>query len=88
MDLCRVVVLAILIRNTSGRQLVAGGFAPLTGPQTLSIAVGGMGAVLYAIWQVSADREQRITQPDRFIPSMLWAKEYRHRKLSFEETKE
>ncbi|KAL9709121.1 hypothetical protein Ac2012v2_007474 [Leucoagaricus gongylophorus] len=52
------------------------------------IAIGGMATVLYAVWKISADREDRIVQPNRFIPSMLWAKEYRHRKLSFEDSKE
>ncbi|KAF9447253.1 hypothetical protein P691DRAFT_650857, partial [Macrolepiota fuliginosa MF-IS2] len=44
------------------------------------IACGGILAATYAVWQVSADHEQRISQPNRFIPSMLWAKEYKNKK--------
>ncbi|KAM6501391.1 hypothetical protein JOM56_004405 [Amanita muscaria] len=42
-----------------------------------AIAFSGILAVTYLTWSVSAKNERRTVQPDRFIPSMLWAEEYR-----------
>ncbi|EKM82323.1 hypothetical protein AGABI1DRAFT_82136 [Agaricus bisporus var. burnettii JB137-S8] len=67
----------------------AGGWwvRPSNWASNTAIVAGGMAAVLYAVWRVSANNEQRITQPSRFIPSMLWAKEYEDRKLKLDKDK-
>ncbi|KAF8816114.1 hypothetical protein BYT27DRAFT_6476340 [Phlegmacium glaucopus] len=41
-----------------------------------AIASIGILAVTYGVWRVSASLEKRTVQPNRPIPSMLWAKEY------------
>ncbi|KAJ8586314.1 hypothetical protein M405DRAFT_823574 [Rhizopogon salebrosus TDB-379] len=41
------------------------------------ITFAGMFAIAYGVWSVSADREFRAIQPDRPIPSMMWAKQYK-----------
>ncbi|KAF8153379.1 hypothetical protein B0H34DRAFT_103415 [Crassisporium funariophilum] len=41
-----------------------------------AVASVGVLAATYAVWSLSASLERRTVQPDRFIPSMLWAKEY------------
>ncbi|TEB32959.1 hypothetical protein FA13DRAFT_1616350, partial [Coprinellus micaceus] len=44
-----------------------------------TFAAVGIAGVVFAAWNVSADHERRVTQPDRWIPSMLWAKEYKEK---------
>ncbi|KAF8632828.1 hypothetical protein AX15_001658 [Amanita polypyramis BW_CC] len=60
----------------------AGGWwvRPRNWASNTAIAFTGILAVTYAVWNVSAEHEKRTIQPDRPIPSMLWAKEYRDRK--------
>ncbi|KAG2746600.1 hypothetical protein P692DRAFT_20835748 [Suillus brevipes Sb2] len=41
------------------------------------ITFAGMCAIAYGVWNVSADREVRHVQPNRPIPSMMWAKQYK-----------
>ncbi|TFK31914.1 hypothetical protein BDQ12DRAFT_68685 [Crucibulum laeve] len=43
------------------------------------IAFAGGLAVVYAAWNVSANREERTQPPTRWIPSMLWAREFREK---------
>ncbi|KAG2351892.1 hypothetical protein BDR07DRAFT_1440948 [Suillus spraguei] len=44
------------------------------GPNTV-ITFAGMFAIAYGVWSVSADREIRHIEPNRPIPSMMWAKQ-------------
>ncbi|KAG6820478.1 hypothetical protein H0H93_016540 [Arthromyces matolae] len=46
-----------------------------------AIAFGGILAVTYGVWTVSADKEYRTQQPTRAIPSMRWAKQYQESEL-------
>ncbi|KAI7876074.1 hypothetical protein K492DRAFT_172871 [Lichtheimia hyalospora FSU 10163] len=41
------------------------------------IAGFGLAVTLAAVWKVSADKEQRYQQPTRWIPSMMWAKQFK-----------
>ncbi|KAG1767642.1 hypothetical protein EDD22DRAFT_874777 [Suillus occidentalis] len=41
------------------------------------ITFAGIFAIAYGVWNVSADREVRHVQPNRPIPSMMWAKQYK-----------
>ncbi|KAH6912984.1 hypothetical protein BKA70DRAFT_1265712 [Coprinopsis sp. MPI-PUGE-AT-0042] len=56
----------------------AGGWwvQPKNWASNTAIAFGGIFLATYAVWSVSAAKERRVTQPDRWIPSMMWAKEY------------
>jgi hypothetical protein len=36
-----------------------------------------MGVVVYGLWQLSAERENRHQKPLRWIPSQLWAKQFK-----------
>ncbi|KAF8240705.1 hypothetical protein L208DRAFT_1231366, partial [Tricholoma matsutake] len=42
-----------------------------------AIAFTGILAITYVAWSISAEKEYRAIQPDRPIPSMMWAKQYR-----------
>ncbi|KAF6757933.1 hypothetical protein DFP72DRAFT_776450, partial [Ephemerocybe angulata] len=44
-----------------------------------AFASAGIAAIIYATWNYSSDHETFHTQPDRWIPSMLWSKEYRNK---------
>jgi len=39
----------------------------------------GIAAITYATWKFSAEREQRLSDPIKPIPSQLWAKQYQNR---------
>ncbi|KAI8339646.1 hypothetical protein BC941DRAFT_421065 [Chlamydoabsidia padenii] len=41
------------------------------------VAALGMSVTLAAIWKVSANKERRYQQPTRWIPSMMWAKQFK-----------
>ncbi|KAF8326235.1 hypothetical protein F5887DRAFT_1084780 [Amanita rubescens] len=45
-----------------------------------AIAFTGIIAATAMVWSISAKNERRTIQPDRPIPSMLWAKEFREKK--------
>ncbi|KAI8990210.1 hypothetical protein BDB01DRAFT_718231, partial [Pilobolus umbonatus] len=57
----------------------AGGWwsRPKTWKSNTIIAAIGMTVTLAAVWKVSADKEVRYQQPIRWIPSMMWAKQFR-----------
>ncbi|CAO3610628.1 unnamed protein product [Mucor hiemalis] len=57
----------------------AGGWwsRPKTWKSNTVIAALGMAVTLGAIWRVSAEKEVRYQQPKRWIPSMLWAKQFK-----------
>ncbi|KAF9652263.1 hypothetical protein BDM02DRAFT_3109239 [Thelephora ganbajun] len=42
-----------------------------------AIAFAGIIGATYGVWSFSADKEWRYVQPDRQIPSMKWAKQYK-----------
>jgi len=42
-----------------------------------AIAFSGILALTYAAWSVSAEKEYRAIQPNRPIPSMMWAKQFK-----------
>ncbi|ORX65310.1 hypothetical protein K493DRAFT_317983 [Basidiobolus meristosporus CBS 931.73] len=41
--------------------------------------IAGLGCTVFIayVWKASADREVRHQHPSRWIPSMMWAKQYR-----------
>ncbi|KAH0585012.1 hypothetical protein H2248_008281 [Termitomyces sp. 'cryptogamus'] len=43
-----------------------------------AIAFGGILAITYGVWTVSAEKEYRPIPPNRPIPSMRWAKQYQN----------
>ncbi|CEG65756.1 hypothetical protein RMATCC62417_02471 [Rhizopus microsporus] len=43
------------------------------------VAAIGMTAALAVVWKVSAEKEVRYQEPKRWIPSMMWAKQYKDR---------
>ncbi|CAO1616242.1 unnamed protein product [Jaminaea pallidilutea] len=45
----------------------------------------GIAGVSYAIWMYSAEREWRHRAPNRWIPSMLWAKQFKDGELGIRE---
>ncbi|KAF8877449.1 hypothetical protein CPB84DRAFT_1966356 [Gymnopilus junonius] len=45
-----------------------------------AVAFAGILTATYFIWNISASHEKRVIQPNRPIPSMLWAKEYTEKK--------
>ncbi|KAF9466480.1 hypothetical protein BDZ94DRAFT_169184 [Collybia nuda] len=60
----------------------AGGWwtRPSNWKSNTAIAFAGILGVTYAVWSVSAEKERRLVQPYRSIPSMMWAKEYQDMK--------
>ncbi|KAF9488478.1 hypothetical protein BDN71DRAFT_1457160 [Pleurotus eryngii] len=56
----------------------AGGWwvRPSNWKSNTAVAFGGILALTYATWSVSADHEHRSVQPSKPIPSMKWAKQY------------
>ncbi|KAI0342475.1 hypothetical protein BDW22DRAFT_1330888, partial [Trametopsis cervina] len=59
----------------------AGGWwtRPTNWKSNTAVAFAGILAVTYGVWVVSADREVRLAEPSRGIPSMKWAKQYREK---------
>ncbi|KAF9531245.1 hypothetical protein CPB83DRAFT_849631 [Crepidotus variabilis] len=59
----------------------AGGWwtRPTNWATNTTVAVIGIAALTYGVWQFSASVEKRTVQPDRPIPSMLWAKEFQNK---------
>ncbi|GAN05075.1 conserved hypothetical protein [Mucor ambiguus] len=57
----------------------AGGWwsRPKTWKTNTLVAAFGMAVTLGAVWKVSADKEVRYQQPKRWIPSMMWAKQFK-----------
>ncbi|TCD60707.1 hypothetical protein EIP91_009644 [Steccherinum ochraceum] len=57
----------------------AGGWwtRPSNWKSNTAIALVGIFATTYAVWQVSAEKEIRYIEPTRPIPSMRWAKQYK-----------
>ncbi|KAG9083540.1 hypothetical protein FS749_005949 [Ceratobasidium sp. UAMH 11750] len=50
-----------------------------------SICVAGIGALVYGVWQYSARVEQRHAEPVKWIPSMMWAREFKEGKLGIKD---
>ncbi|KAG2220378.1 hypothetical protein INT45_006549, partial [Circinella minor] len=50
---------------------------PKTWKSNTAIAALGMVVTIGALWSVSAQKEQRYQEPKRWIPSMMWAKQYK-----------
>ncbi|KAI6026998.1 hypothetical protein EDC04DRAFT_2573338, partial [Pisolithus marmoratus] len=50
---------------------------PANWKSNTAITFVGILAVAYGVWTVSAEREVRHIKPDRPIPSMMWAKQFR-----------
>ncbi|OAV97439.1 hypothetical protein PTTG_26053 [Puccinia triticina 1-1 BBBD Race 1] len=42
-----------------------------------AIIIAGSTLVFYSVFKLSAHREQRMQAPNRWIPSMLWAREFK-----------
>ncbi|PWN24544.1 hypothetical protein BDZ90DRAFT_234828 [Jaminaea rosea] len=57
----------------------AGGWWTRPANWKTNTVVAGLGIIgcSYLIWNVSAEREWRHRQPTRWIPSMLWARQFR-----------
>ncbi|ETW77496.1 hypothetical protein HETIRDRAFT_389067 [Heterobasidion irregulare TC 32-1] len=66
----------------------AGGWwtRPSNWKSNTAILFGGILAVTYGVWTLSADKEWRYVQPVRPIPSMKWAKQYRDAEAAKEES--
>ncbi|KAJ3411773.1 hypothetical protein HDV05_001731 [Chytridiales sp. JEL 0842] len=50
--------------------------APKRAGTNALITAGAIAGLAALVWSVSAERELRHTYPNRWIPSMLWAKEF------------
>ncbi|KAG2183781.1 hypothetical protein INT43_006792 [Umbelopsis isabellina] len=50
---------------------------PKTWKSNTAVAAIGMVVTLGAIWKVSADKEWRHREPTRWIPSMMWSKQFK-----------
>ncbi|KAI6143703.1 hypothetical protein BKA82DRAFT_4182668 [Pisolithus tinctorius] len=61
----------------------AGGWwsRPASWKTNTAITFAGILAVAYGVWTVSAEREVRQIKPDRPIPSMMWAKQFREQEV-------
>ncbi|KAH7885588.1 hypothetical protein F5I97DRAFT_1810456, partial [Phlebopus sp. FC_14] len=57
----------------------AGGWwtRPSNWASNTAVAMAGILVVAYGVWNVSAEREVRHILPDRPIPSMMWAKQFK-----------
>ncbi|PPQ73696.1 hypothetical protein CVT25_005594 [Psilocybe cyanescens] len=66
----------------------AGGWwvRPSNWASNTAVAVLGIVVVSATVWSASARLEKRTVQPDRWIPSMLWAKEFTDKKDTTTET--
>ncbi|EJF59934.1 hypothetical protein BD309DRAFT_961683 [Dichomitus squalens] len=60
----------------------AGGWwtRPSNWKSNTAIAFAGILTVAYGVFTVSADKERRLVEPSRAIPSMKWARQYREQK--------
>ncbi|KAF8597588.1 hypothetical protein BDV93DRAFT_369576 [Ceratobasidium sp. AG-I] len=67
----------------------AGGWwtRPTNWAMNTTICAAGIGALVYGAWQYSASIEQRHAEPVKWIPSMLWAKEFKEGKLGIKDSK-
>ncbi|KAL5497816.1 hypothetical protein ACEPAH_2747 [Sanghuangporus vaninii] len=68
----------------------AGGWwaRPSNWKSNTAIVFGGVLAVTYGVWQLSASKEVRHAPPSRPIPSMLWAKQYADQRKVAEKSEE
>ncbi|KAF9476096.1 hypothetical protein BDN70DRAFT_882870 [Pholiota conissans] len=60
----------------------AGGWwvRPSNWASNTAVAALGIAIITFGVWTYSAKVEQRVIQPIRPIPSMLWAKQYTDKK--------
>ncbi|KAG0143453.1 hypothetical protein CROQUDRAFT_661259 [Cronartium quercuum f. sp. fusiforme G11] len=47
-----------------------------------AIVIFGSSILFYSVFRLSANREQRMQSPNRWIPSMLWSREFKEGKLT------
>jgi len=47
----------------------------------------GLIATVYGIWSLSADREERTVPPFRWIPSLMWSRQYKEHRLVIRDEK-
>ncbi|RHZ81346.1 hypothetical protein Glove_121g58 [Diversispora epigaea] len=52
------------------------------------IVAAGMSVIIAVVWKISAEREWRHNKPNRWIPSMIWSKQFtdgEYKELKFTE---
>ncbi|CEL53244.1 hypothetical protein RSOLAG1IB_06210 [Rhizoctonia solani AG-1 IB] len=49
------------------------------------VVTAGIATLTYGVWQYSAKLEQRHAEPVKWIPSMLWAREFKEGKLGIKD---
>ncbi|KAF0494325.1 hypothetical protein F8M41_021268 [Gigaspora margarita] len=42
-----------------------------------AITLAGMSVIIGVVWKISAENEWRHNKPNRWIPSMMWSKQFR-----------
>ncbi|EIM23060.1 hypothetical protein E3Q22_00638 [Wallemia mellicola] len=46
-----------------------------------AVVFTAIGFLTYGVWNYSASKENRTREPSRWIPSMIWAREFKEGKL-------
>ncbi|KAG8933351.1 hypothetical protein FRC03_007176 [Tulasnella sp. 419] len=62
----------------------AGGWwtRPSNWKMNTAVAAAGIGIVTYQTWKMSADKEVRHNPPHKWIPSILWARQFKTGELA------